>query len=158
MADSVPIYGVSIQELLTSIGSDDVSPGAGTAGAVAVALAAACAHKAASVSLKHRPDDAELQAALTTFQAIERQALTEGERDAEAFSALIHERSLAAVNRLICEEERLGHLITKLTGTIDAIAPRIQANMSGDIVAAKALVEAGQRIQDRNEAETLKLR
>ena len=158
MADSVPLYGVRIQELLTSIGSNAVSPGAGAAGAIAVALAAACAHKAASVSLKHRPDDAELQAALITFQAIEQQALTDGERDAEAFSTLMHERTHVAVDRLICEEERLGHLIAKLKGTIDAIVPRIQANMSGDIVAAKALVEAGQRILDRNVAETLKLR
>src|SRR5450755_2122207 len=104
MAGSIPLYDLGIQELLKSIGSAAVSPGAGAAGAVALALAAACARKAASVSLQHRPDDPELQAALATFEMIEREALTDGERDAQAFSALIHERSPAAVDRLICEE------------------------------------------------------
>jgi hypothetical protein len=158
MADAYPLADLSIQELLARIGSIAVSPGAGVAGAIALALATACARKATSISLKHRPEDAELQTALATFAAIEREALADGERDAQAFSLLVHERSPAAVDRLIGEEERLGELIDRLRHEIDVIAPRIRANMTGDIVAAKALADAAQRIRMRNEAETLKLR
>jgi hypothetical protein len=158
MTDPVPLGDLRISELLELIGSSAVSPGAGVAGAVALALAAACARKAASVSLKHRADDSELRRVQVTLEDIERDALVGGERDAEAFSGLIHERSRAAVERLICEEERLGYLIARLTFAIDAVAPRIQAAMTGDIVAAKALVSAAQRIRDSNEGETLELR
>ena len=100
-----------------------MSPGAGAAGAIALALATACARKAASISLKHHPEDAELQTALATFEVIEREALADGERDAQAFSLLVHERTPAAVDRLIYEEERLGQLIDKLRHAIEVLLP-----------------------------------
>lgn len=158
MTDPIPLGDLRIRELLQLIGSSAVSPGAGVAGAVALALAAACARKAASVSLKHHADDQVLQRAQATLEEIEREALVDGERDAEAFSTLVHEKSRVTVERLLREEERLGYLITRLTVEIEAIASRIQAAMTGDIVAAKALVSATQRICDSNRGETLNLR
>lgn len=158
MSTLTPLQDVRVQELLARIGSNAVSPGAGAAGAIAAALAAACASKAASVSLKHRPNDPGLHAALNTFQGIIQAALIDAQRDAEAFEAVIHERDAAAIERLICEERTLERLISTLTAAIDAIAPAIQGNMAGDVVAARALATAALKIQRRNARETLELR
>jgi hypothetical protein len=158
MADELPVSGLRIEELLEHIGSSSVSPGAGAAGAVALALAAACANKAVSVTLKHRPDDQELRSVHSTFLTIVRAALAEGDRDSYAFQAFIRDKEPSAVDRLVCEGEKFGHLIVTLQAAIDIIEPRIQPNMSGDLVAAKALAAAARRIQERNEGEALQLR
>jgi len=144
-----------VDELVAHISSGDVSPGAGAAGTVALALAAACACKAALVSLKHRPDDVELQSAVATFTRIARSALSDAERDSEAFEAFIRQKDPAAVDRLVCEGENVAHLIAALATAIDAIEARIRPNMTGDLIAARALMSAARCIQERNEAEAL---
>jgi hypothetical protein len=144
-----------IEELVAHISSGHVSPGAGAAGSVALALAAACACKASSVSLKHLPDDVELQSAVATFTSIARGALSDADRDAEAFEEFIRRKDPAAVDRLVCEGENVAHLIAGLATTIDAIEERIRPNMTGDLIAARALMSAARCIQERNEAEAL---
>jgi hypothetical protein len=154
----ISIATLRIEDLVAQISSGDVSPGAGSAGAVAVALAAACACKAVSVSLKHRPDDVELQSAVASFAKIARVALTYADRDSEAFQEFIRHRDSAAVDRLVCEGESLAHLITALESAIHAIEARIRPNVTGDLIAAKALISAARRIQERNEVEALDAR
>ena len=158
MAASAAVGGLSVDELLERIGSRAVSPGAGAAGAVALALAAACACKAVNLTLKHRPDDLELQSALEAIQRVQAAALVEADRDAEAFEALVHDKDRVAVERLVSEEERLGRLIDALATALDDVAPRVRVNMTGDIAAARALAAAAQRIKTRNEEETLRMR
>jgi formiminotetrahydrofolate cyclodeaminase len=158
MSDKAPIAHWRVDELLARIGSHEVSPGAGAAGAIALALAAACASKAVSVSLRHRPEDRELQSALDAFSRVAAAALGEADRDSEAFGALIHDKDIAAVSQLISEAERIEQLIDALVIAIDEVADSIQSNMIGDIVAARTLVTAARRIQERNGAEALQLR
>ena len=158
MNASAPVSHLRLDELLAHIGSDAVTPGAGAAGAVALALAAACAGKAVSITLKHHPDDPALRLALASFQGIARAALTDGDRDSAAFAAFIHQRNSAAIDRLVCEGERFSSLVSALMSAIEQIQARIQPNMAGDIVAARALAAAAQRIQERNKAEVLALR
>jgi hypothetical protein len=153
----VSIATLRMEDLVAQISSGDISPGAGSAGAVALALAAACASKAVSVSLKHRPNELELQSALASFAQIAHLALNDADRDSAAFEKFIRERNSAAVDRLICEGENLGHLIATLATAIDEIEARIRPNMTGDLVAAKALIDAARRIQERNEAEALQI-
>jgi hypothetical protein len=145
-----------LAELVAHISSDAVTPGAGSAGAVALALAAACACKAVSVSLKHRPGDPELQAAAASLANIARIALGDADRDAEAFKEFARRHDAAAVGRLVREGENLAHLIAALTTAIDAIESRVRRNMTGDLVAARALASAASRIQERNESEALR--
>jgi hypothetical protein len=158
MSTPVAVSELPVAEMLTRICSNAVSPGAGSAGAVALALAAACVGKAVSITLKHRPEDSELRAALGTFQEIIQAALADADRDAQAFEDFVRERNPPAVERLICEEEEFGQLISKLTAAINEVAPRIQLNMAGDVVAGRALIGAARQIQQRNEGETLLLR
>lgn len=156
--DAPPIATLRVEDLVAYISSNAVSPGAGAAGAVALALAAACASKAVSVSLKHRPDEPELQSALASITKIAQRSLTEADRDSGAFEDFIHERSPAAVDRLVTEGENVAHLIAALETAIDEIAPRTMRNMAGDLVAARTLIRAARRIQLRNEDEALQLR
>jgi Formiminotransferase-cyclodeaminase len=153
MSTTIAVADLQIGEFLARVCSTAVAPGAGSAGAVALALAAACVGKAVTISLKHHPADAELLAALEALREIVRNALTDADRDAEAFAEFVHERNGPAIERLVCEEARFGRLISRLTIVLDDIAPRIQPNMAGDLVAGRALVAAAQRIQQRNASE-----
>jgi hypothetical protein len=56
---------------------------------------------------------------------------------------------------LVCEGENVAHLIAALATAIDAIEARIRPNMTGDLIAARALMSAARCIQERNEAEAL---
>lgn len=146
-----------VDELLDLIGSNSISPGAGVAGAVALALAAACARKAVTISLKHHPDSVELLTARANLKLIASIALDDGERDSEAFESFVHEKTRSSVDRLVCEGEQFRELILMLEAAIVAVESRVQPNMAGDILAAKALATAAQKIQERNEGEALAL-
>jgi formiminotetrahydrofolate cyclodeaminase len=158
MSTPVTVSDLSVAELLARICSNAASPGAGAAAAVALALAAACVGKAVNMTLKHRPGDAELLSALGTLQLIAREALVDGDRDAQAFKDFVRDRDAPAVEELICEEEIFGELIGRMTAVITEVAPRIQPNMAGDVVAGRALLAAARQIQQRNVDETLSLR
>src|SRR4029077_8480723 len=152
------IADLRVEDLVAQISSGTVSPGAGSAGAVALALAAACASKAVSVSLKHRPDALALRSAVACFKKIASLALTDAERDSNAFAHFVRERNSGAIDRLVCEGEHVAHLIAALETAIDEIGARIMSNMTGDLFAAKALLTAARRIQEKNEGEALQLR
>ena len=154
----VSIVTLRLEELVAHISSGQVSPGAGSAGAVALALAAACACKAVSVTLKHRPDDVELQSAVASFTKIARGALSDADHDSQAFEEFIRQKDSAAVDRLVCEGENVARLIAALGTAIDTIEARVRPNMTGDLVAARALMSAAHRIQERNEAEAREAR
>jgi formiminotetrahydrofolate cyclodeaminase len=154
----VTIADLRVQDLITHIGGSDVSPGAGSAGAVALALAAACASKAVSVSLRHRPEELELHSALASFARIARLALADADRDSAAFEEFIRDKNASAVDRLVCEGENVARLITALATAIEEVEARIRPNVTGDLVAAKALMSAARRIQQRNESEALHAR
>jgi hypothetical protein len=142
MKPTIRVSELRLDELLAHIGGSAVSPGAGVAGAVAIALAAACASKAVSITLKHDSDSPELLSALATFRSIEAAALDDGDRDARAFEAFVHERDTSSIDRLVCEGERFRDLVATLTSAIEQVEPKIQANMVGDLIAAKALASA----------------
>ena len=154
----VTIANLRVEDLITHIGGSEVSPGAGSAGAVAVALAAACASKAVSVTLKHRPEELELRSALASFASIARLALADADRDSAAFEEFIRDKNSSAVDRLVCEGENVARLIAALATAIEEVEARIRPNMTGDLVAAKALMSAARRIQQRNEGEALHAR
>lgn len=132
--------------------SNSVSPGAGAAGALTLALAAACGGKAVSISLKHS-DDAELHLALNRFRELCRCALQEADDDAEAFAAWARGRDTRATDDLIESEEKMARLVNALLVTIREVEPFIRPNMAGDLTAAKSLASAASTIQRANEAE-----
>jgi hypothetical protein len=85
-------------------------------------------------------------------------ALTDADRDSAAFQDFTQKGNPATVDRLVSEGEAMAHLIAALEAAIDEIGARTVPNMTGDLVAAKALIGAARRIQLRNEDEALHLR
>ena len=155
MSATIPVSNLEVHALLAGIGGSAIAPGAGAAGAVALGLAAACASKAVSISLRHHPEDPDLQSALAALQAVARSALAEADRDSRAFEAFIHQKTRSAVERLVCEGEHFAQLIASLRSAVERVENKIQPNLAGDVIAAKALAAAAQQIQQRNESETL---
>lgn len=154
MKEDGPIAERPLHEVIAAIGSDHVSPGAGAAGAVALGLAAACAHKAAAVSLKHHPDDAALLDAAERLAVIARRALLGADRDSDAFRGFIQSPSPQSTARLIAAGATLAHLIDALHAVIDDIEPRVIPTLVGDVLAARALAGAARTIQEKNSADT----
>jgi formiminotetrahydrofolate cyclodeaminase len=153
MSTPANIAQTRLESLIAAIGSRQVSPGAGAAGAVTLALAAACAAKAVAISLAHQPGQAILQRSQLTLESIARFALAVADRDAEAFAAFIKEHTSRAITQVIREGDRNGRLIAVLSEVIEQIAPHVESNMTGDLVAARALTEAAHKIQAASSTE-----
>ena len=153
MSDASDIANTRVQDLIDAIGGKRVSPGAGAAGAVTLALAAACTAKAVTISLNHQPDQAILRRSQTTLETMARFALAGADRDAETFAAFIKEHTPEAIAQVIREGDRIGRLIAVLSDVIEKIAPHIAANMTGDLIAARALADAARKIQATNSSE-----
>jgi hypothetical protein len=149
---STSLAELPMSKLTELICSNSVTPGAGAAGALTLALAAACGGKAVSISLQHS-DDAELHVALNRFQNLCRCALHEADDDAEAFGAWVRNRGAHTNDVLIESEEKMARLINALLVTISEVEPFIRPNMVGDLIAAKSLASAAKMIQMTNEAE-----
>jgi formiminotetrahydrofolate cyclodeaminase len=149
---STSLAELPMSKLTELICGNSVTPGAGAAGALTLALAAACGGKAVSISLKHS-EDAHLHLALNRFQELCRCALQEADDDAEAFGTWVRDRGAHATDELIESEEKMARLINALLVTISEVEPFIRPNMVGDLIAAKSLASAAKTIQMTNEAE-----
>jgi formiminotetrahydrofolate cyclodeaminase len=142
-----------ISELVELISSSQISPGAGAAGGVTLALAAACAAKAVGISLKHSPLDAPLAAALAGLEKVRFFALQGADLDAQAFSDFIKHKSAAGAAELVETGEAMAHLIAALFAIIKNVEPHVRSSVAGDLLAAKSLAAAAGTIQSANEAE-----
>src|SRR6202042_932534 len=94
------IAQMRVEDLIGAIGGRQIAPGAGAAGAVTLALAAACATKATTISVKHQPQHAGLRRSQERLESAPGFALAGADRDAEAFTAFIKEHSLGAIAQL----------------------------------------------------------
>lgn len=153
MDKSSHIAQLRVSELVATIGDTGLTAGAGAAGAVTLALAAACGAKAAAISIKHQPANDDLRRSLDAFERIGRFALSGADRDAEAFATFIRDNTLGAVVELLREGDRLLRLIDILSGVLDKVATQVEPSMDGDVVAARALMDAARKIQLTNSAE-----
>lgn len=153
MTDNRSLSMRPLGELIAEIASDDVAPGAGSAAAIGLALAAACAGKAVAISLKHRPSDAVLAHAKQTLNAIAHRALSGADDDAKQFREFMATKQDEAARRLVESGTQLQQVGAALRDVLDAIEPSIDAPVSGDLHAARALCAAFSTIQDTNLAE-----
>jgi hypothetical protein len=138
-----------LSELLAALASDHISPGSGTAGAIAMAFAAACAGKALAISRKHRAADEVALAAQTQLQEIVRKSLERAGVDSARFADFLHHKNQQTARALIEADRETQALAAELLVLLDRIEPGVHPVVSGDILAARALLEAAARIQDR---------
>ncbi|HVF16637.1 MAG TPA: cyclodeaminase/cyclohydrolase family protein [Steroidobacteraceae bacterium] len=149
-----PLAERPLGAVIEAIASDDVAPGAGSAAAVGLALAAACAGKAVAITLKHRNEDAVLARAQKELAAIAHRALHGADEDAARFREFMHEKDASAVQDLLETSTRLQQLGLELLAVLERIADCVDAVVSSDIAAARALCTAFGEIQSENLAET----
>ncbi|MEY4641771.1 MAG: hypothetical protein RLZZ227_1765 [Pseudomonadota bacterium] len=139
----------SLGEFLESLASDAILPGAGAAGGVALALAAACAGKAVAISRKHDASPA-LAGLQVQFAGMAQQALTLGQQDALQFKEQLKSEDPDAANALL----RTDHTILDLCSALDRVLQDnrdlIADNMAGDWKAARALLHACRVIHSEN--------
>jgi Formiminotransferase-cyclodeaminase len=153
MTQGSGIAQLQIEDLIQALGGRSLAAGSGAAGAVTLALAAACAAKAAAITFKHHPENAALGSHQEHLERLARFALAGADEDAEAFAAFIKEQTLGAVTELLRQGNRTLRLIDILSATVESLAPQVDPNMRGDIVAARALLAAARTIQLHNSAE-----
>jgi hypothetical protein len=124
-----------------------------SAGAVTLALAAACASKAVSITLKHSPQDPRLAPALSGLEEILGFALQGADADSRAFADFLAHKNLTGAANLIETGEAMGHLTDALMAIIGDLESHVRSSMTGDLIAAKSLAAAARTIQSTNEAE-----
>jgi formiminotetrahydrofolate cyclodeaminase len=138
-----------LSELLAALASDHISPGSGAAGAAAMAFAAACAGKALAISRKHRAADEVALAAETQLQEIVRKSLQRADVDSARFEDFLRHKNQQTARALLEADQQTQALAAELLVVLDRIEPGVHPVVAGDILAARALLEAAARIQDR---------
>ena len=142
----------SVAQVLEATASDKPAPGSGAAAALALGLGAACAGKAARVTLKHYPERMALGEADARLAAIRADALKDGDGDARCFEALVaHEPGVA--DRLVAIGRHLLARALEAKALIAEIEDAVAPMMSNDILAAQELVDSAVAILRANLAE-----
>ena len=138
-----------LSELLAALASDHISPGSGTAAAAAMAFAAACAGKALAISRKHRAADEVALAAQMQLKEIVRRSLERADVDSARFEDFLRHKNQQTARALLEADEATQALAAELGAVLDRIEPGVHPVVAGDILAARALLEAAARIQER---------
>jgi formiminotetrahydrofolate cyclodeaminase len=141
-----------LSECLDMLASDRPSLGSGAAAAIALALAAGCAAKAAGVSAKH--DAAQtMHAAQRELEALGRRALAAGQQESQRFVRFVRDSRTENLKPLVATENELEQICGKVLERITALQDEVDASVSGDLLAARALCEAFLTIEKHNRAE-----
>lgn len=139
----------SVADVLEATASDKPAPGSGAAAALALGLGAACAGKAARMTLKHHPERDALAAADARLAEIRAEALRDGDGDAACFAALVaHEPGVA--ERLIEIGRNLLDRAIEAKALVMRIEPAVAPIMRNDILAAQALIDSAAMIARAN--------
>lgn len=141
-------YG--LEAFLRDLSCEDRLPGSGAAGAIALALAAACAAKAAAISLKHAPENEQLRHAHRQLIAYIDAAIEGSDEDSERFARFLRLRSEAAARSVVAADLKLLALVDELTECLSRLDGQLRRGVSGDLVAARALIQAARTIQIEN--------
>jgi flagellar biosynthesis/type III secretory pathway chaperone len=155
--DDSPIERKSLRqcalgEFLDALASDAILPGAGAAGGVALALAAACAEKAVAITRRHDANPAleELQKQLSDLA---KRALELGQQDALQFKQQLKSNDSAAAQKLLRTDYTILDTCRALDRLLQDNGELIADNMSGDWKAAHALLHACRVIHNENVRE-----
>lgn len=143
---------LTIGDFLDALASDAILPGAGAAGGVSLALAAACAGKAIAITRRHdgNPRLVGLQSELAQLAG---RALTLGQQDALQFKQQLKSDDPEAAQALLRTDHTLIDACRSLERLLDDNRDLIADNMSGDWKAARALLHACRVIHNENVRE-----
>lgn len=147
--ESTALKRLTIGDFLDALASDAILPGAGAAGGVALALAAACAGKAIAITRRHdgNPRLVGLQSELVQLAG---RALTLGQQDALQFKQQLKTDEPEAAQALLRTDHTLIDACRSLERLLDDNRDLIADNMAGDWKAARALLHACRVIHSEN--------
>jgi formiminotetrahydrofolate cyclodeaminase len=147
-----PLRLCAIGEFVDALASDAVLPGAGAAGGVALALAAACARKAVAITRRHdaNPLLEELQKQLADLA---QEALELGQQDALQFKLTLKSDDPQAATELLRTDYTIIDACQALDRLLQDNRALIADNMAGDWKAARALLHACRVIHNENVRE-----
>lgn len=148
-----PLKHFTLEDCVTALASDEAAPGAGAAGGIALALAAACASKAVAVTRAHQAADGVLAKLQTLLEHISKSALNLAEHDAVQFMQQLQSQSPVATNELLRTDYTIVDTCRALDSLLESHAHLIANNMVGDWKAARALNDACLFIQLANVRE-----
>jgi formiminotetrahydrofolate cyclodeaminase len=149
-----PLRDCKLDEFLAALASAAILPGAGAAGGVALALAAACAEKAVAITRKHAANPAleELQEQLASLG---KRALELGQRDALQFKQQLKSNDSEAAQELLRTDYTILDACQALDRLLQDNRDLVADNMSGDWKAAHALLHACRVIHNANVREVI---
>jgi hypothetical protein len=142
----MPLGEQSIDSVLTALASDAPSPGSGAAAAVALAFAAACAGKAVSISLKH---GAVLKGKQEQLAKLAERSLQRADADAKYFEEYLRHKNAKTASNLLRADETSQHLAVEIREVLNEVEPHIHKVVKGDMIAARALLQAAATIEAR---------
>lgn len=172
MDNSNNIKDIAIREFAAAVASTAPSPGGGAVGAVTLALAAACALKTVSISLKNKRNEV-LELASVKLNGIMVNSLILADSDASSFKALMdafrlsrltpedtaRRRTAIAAAASLCVDVGQKALLygNDIEAALADAKADISPNMVNDVHAAMALVRANAQIQADNLKENSEL-
>jgi hypothetical protein len=143
---------LAIGDFLDALASDAILPGAGAAGGIALALAAACAGKAVAITRRH-DGHLRLIGLQSDLRQLSGRALTLGQQDALQFKQQIKSDDPNAAQALLRTDHTLLDACRSLERLLDDNRDLIADNMAGDWKAARALLHACRVIHSENVRE-----
>ena len=149
LLDSEPLAHCSLKDFLDALASDAMIPGAGAAGGIALALAAACAGKAAAISRRHA-EESLLEELEEQLNVLRTKAISLAEADALLFKEHLRQVDNTAGENLRRTDQLIVAGCQELDALLDANRDQIVDTMEGDWQAAKALCLAAKLIQEMN--------
>jgi hypothetical protein len=151
-----PLEHCSLGEFLRVLASDATLPGAGAAGGIALALAAACAGKAVAIT-RHHADSTALVYLQTQLADLSASALVLAENDALQFKHKLVSSDPAATNALLRTDLTILAACSSLDQLLNDNARCIAGNMWGDWQAAHALSRACRTILTKETSESWRI-
>ncbi|MEO6339514.1 MAG: cyclodeaminase/cyclohydrolase family protein [Caulobacteraceae bacterium] len=165
---------LAVATFLARVASTEPTPGAGPAGAFALAMGIACALKAVAITAKHHATpDPDLDRSAERLAAIGEAARQGADMDAETFGELIaslrlphataqagavrHAAIHAAAAAVVEVAERLIRLSEEAAELVAGFKDGIDPVMAGDVNTALRLIEANRLIQTDNLIENRRL-
>ena len=144
-----PLMHCTVGEFLHVLASDAMLPGAGAAGGMALALAAACAGKAVAITRRHG-DSTVLAYLQTQLADLTASALVLAENDALQFKRQLESDDPAEASALLRTDLTILDACSTLDKLLNDNGHHIADNMTGDWNAARALSHACRVIHEEN--------
>jgi hypothetical protein len=150
-----PLATMTMEQILDELCSSSAALGCGTASCIALALAAGCAAKAASLTIS--PDTRGHEVLLekkARLQHLARQVLERADEESRRFQFVVHSEQAAGERRLLQLETDLAGLADELPELIDEITALAGESARGDLLAATWLHSSAGMIVRQNRLET----